>query len=118
MRFPRIGGWTEVETGQSLLTNIHAAKVFWQRLLGLQFASSLPDDTGVLLKDCRSIHTFWMRFPIDVIFLDEDYCVVETHEAVRPWRIAVPKAKTVRHVLESNPGVSRKLRIGIRTRIE
>ncbi|MEC8555644.1 MAG: DUF192 domain-containing protein [Planctomycetota bacterium] len=118
MRFPRIGRWVATENDSLLLANVHEANGFWQRFVGLQFVTSMPGNTGVLLRNCSSIHTFWMRFPIDVFFLDKDFRVVEVREAVRPWRVAIPKVKAVSHIVEANVGVSKIIEVGILTRIE
>ncbi|MEM9365526.1 MAG: DUF192 domain-containing protein [Planctomycetota bacterium] len=107
-----------VENGDPLLSDLHAASGFWNRFIGLQFASRLPEGHGVLLSDCHAVHTFWMRFPIDVVFLDQSYRVVEIREAVRPWRIVTPQASSVRHVVEMNPGGAVNLRVGLETRFE
>ncbi len=60
----------------------------WPRLKGLLGRSSLPPGEGILLSPASSIHTFFMRFPIDVVFLDRDLRVVAVREAVPPWRTA------------------------------
>ena len=69
MRFPLLGRWEDTETGEVLVERLLVAKTFWHRFVGLQFASPLAADCGLLLRGSRSIHTFWMRFAIDVIFL-------------------------------------------------
>jgi hypothetical protein len=44
-------------------------------------------DEALLLKHCASIHTFFMKFPIDVAFLDRDMWVIALYREVRPWRL-------------------------------
>jgi uncharacterized membrane protein (UPF0127 family) len=56
------------------------------RLLGLAHLHREAAGPGLLLARCRSIHTFGMRFPIDVLFLDADGRVLERREAVGPRR--------------------------------
>jgi uncharacterized protein len=58
------------------------------RARGLLGKRTLPRDEGLLLKPAGSIHTFFMRFPIDVVFLDRDLRVVGVRKALRPWRMA------------------------------
>jgi uncharacterized membrane protein (UPF0127 family) len=59
------------------------------RLLGLARvdARSLPQGHALLLRPCSSIHTFGMRFPIDVVFADSDGNALRVVRDVPPWRI-------------------------------
>jgi uncharacterized protein len=58
----------------------------WARMRGLLGRDDLPRGEGVLLRPAGSIHTFFMRFPIDVVFLDDDRCVMTIEREVGPWR--------------------------------
>jgi len=49
----------------------------------------LPAGNGLLIDPCSSIHMFFMRFPIDVVFLDRDGTVVKIVHAIKPWRVAM-----------------------------
>jgi uncharacterized membrane protein (UPF0127 family) len=53
---------------------------------GLLGRDSLAEGEGLLLKPCGSVHTLFMRFPIDVVFLDRELSVVAVRPKVRPWR--------------------------------
>ena len=55
---------------------------------GLLGRRVLPEGEGILLRPCGSVHTFFMRFPIDVVFLDRDLKVVGVAPELRPWRTA------------------------------
>jgi hypothetical protein len=61
---------------------------FCSRLMGLMFKKNLPAGSGIILKPCTQIHTCFMRFNIDVIFLDEDLKVLHIIENMKPWRIS------------------------------
>lgn len=74
------------EDGTPFLEKVFLAETWWSRLRGLQFLPKLHRETGLIIKPCRSIHTFWMRFPIHVIFIDNEYRVLECREALRPWK--------------------------------
>ncbi|TML60208.1 MAG: DUF192 domain-containing protein, partial [Actinobacteria bacterium] len=63
---------------------------------GLLGRTSLPDGEGLLLKPCGSVHTFFMRFPIDVVFLDRELSVVAVSAEVAPWRTARGEARRCR----------------------
>ncbi len=56
------------------------------RTLGLIGRAHVGDDEGMLFDRCSSIHTFFMRVPIDVVFLDADDRVVRAVPNVPPWR--------------------------------
>ena len=65
------------------------AASFLQRAKGLIGRSSLPPGEGLLIERCNAIHTFFMKFPIDAIFLDRRGRVVKTVRNIRPWRFLV-----------------------------
>ena len=65
------------------------AKTFWQRFKGLMGRKALPKGEGMLILKCNSIHTCFMRFPIDATFLDRDDNVVKVVRNIRPWRLCV-----------------------------
>ena len=83
----------EKETKKLLLAELEFASSWWQRFRGLMFRRRFPKGYGLWLDRCSSIHTMWMRVPIDVYFLDREGVVLEHHEQVRPWSVAVPKQK-------------------------
>ena len=60
----------------------------WSRLLGLLGRASLARDEGLLLTPCSSIHTLFMLFAIDVLYLDRNHVVVKAVRAVRPFRLS------------------------------
>lgn len=80
---------------------------------------SIDPYEGVLFPRCRSIHTFFMRFPLDVVLLDRDAVVVDVIENFSPWRVLWPRSR-VRHILEMSAHRARKHGIvqGIKMEIE
>jgi uncharacterized membrane protein (UPF0127 family) len=58
------------------------------RLRGLLGRDDLPAGEGLLLRPAPSIHTWFMRFPIDVVFLDAQLRVLDVIPEMRPWRMA------------------------------
>jgi|SRR5215211_4624851 len=72
------------------------------RMRGLLGRSDLPRGEGVLLRPAASIHTFFMRFPIDAVFMDRDGVVVGVEHELKPWRTA--RRKGARTVLELAAG--------------
>lgn len=58
------------------------------RLVGLMFRASPPQNAeGLLLDPCNSIHTFFMRYPIDVVFLNSKNEVIKVIRNLKPWRM-------------------------------
>jgi uncharacterized membrane protein (UPF0127 family) len=75
-------------TGKTLVARLTIADKFWSRLVGLQFRRALGSDAGLLLVPCNSVHTCFVRFPVDVIFLDGNGSVLAIRRSLRPWRLA------------------------------
>ena len=100
----RAAGSVYRDAGTPYLERLFVADTWWTRFRGLQFVPELPEDTGLILVGCRSVHTFWMRFPIHVIFLDAQRQVLECRPAVPPWRAVLPRCQGVDSVLEVAAG--------------
>ncbi len=81
------------------------------RMRGLLGRRNLGSEEGVLLRPAGSIHTFFMRFPIDAVFLDRDGCVLRVVQSVRPWRTAA--ARGARSVLELRAGESARRGVAV-----
>ena len=73
-------------TGEVIATRAKIACDFRSRSVGLLNRSSLDDDEALLIKPCNSIHTFFMKFPIDVVFLDKNGKVLKIKKRLKPWR--------------------------------
>jgi uncharacterized protein len=89
---------------------------FLTRLRGLLGRRELPRDEGLLINPCSSIHTWFMRFPIDVVFLDRDLRVVRVAADVGPWRLRWGRG--ARQVLELAAGEAAARGIGVGDRLE
>src|SRR2546428_593887 len=72
------------------------------RMKGLLGRPTLPAGEGLLLEPAGSIHTFFMRFPIDAVFLDGDRRVSKVVSNMQPWHAAASKGSTA--VLELAAG--------------
>lgn len=75
--------------GTVVADTVEVADSFWARFWGLMGRKSLPGGHGLYLKSTSSIHTAFMRFPIDVIFVNRDGRVRKVAAAVRPFRVAL-----------------------------
>ncbi len=93
--------------GNVLCEQVEIADSALPRMRGLLGRRSLPSGEGVLLQPAPSIHTAFMRFEFDVVFLDASLHVIRTVEHVRPWRVVI--ARHAASVLELAAGeVSRR----------
>lgn len=63
------------------------AKSFITRSIGLLFRKSMSEDEALIIKPCCSIHTLFMKFDIDVIFVSRKNKVIAVYENVAPSRI-------------------------------
>lgn len=82
---------------QVLCSKVSVADNVWSRTKGLLGTQSLPEGECLWIKKCNSIHTWFMNYPIDVIFVDDKLKVIKTYKNLRPWKITIPslKAKSV-----------------------
>lgn len=86
-----------------MATRATVARGFWGRALGLAGRSTLQAGEALCLRPCTGIHTFFMRFPIDVAFLASGGTVLRTFIALRPWR-ATPILPSAHCALELPAG--------------
>lgn len=84
---------------------VREADTFGLRLQGLMFRRSLGPGEGLLIRPCQAVHTHFMRFPIDVLFLDNQGRVVQMIPAMKPWRQS-PFVKGAAAVLELAAGAA------------
>ena len=92
-------------TGKIVVAQLRIADGFGSRLAGLQFRRPLPAAAGLLLVPCNSVHTCFVRFPVDVVFLDNRGCVLAVRHNLHPWRLAFGPRKT-HAVVEMIAGVA------------
>ena len=73
-----------------LATELTIARTHWTRFRGLMAtdAARFHSGQGLWIVPCRGVHTFAMRFPIDVVYLDRGKLVVHIEQDLRPWRMA------------------------------
>lgn len=91
-------------TKNSLIEDsINVADNIVSRTIGLLSKSDLKNGEGIVIKPCCSIHTFFMKFAIDVIFIKKCGEVVATYSNVKPFRI-LPIHPSSYYVLELKAG--------------
>ena len=83
-------------TRRVLASDVEVALTRESRRRGLLGRDTLDPSTALFLKPCLAIHTAFMRFPLDVVFVDGDARVVRIVRGLAPWRMsASPRARAV-----------------------
>lgn len=108
MRLARI---VNVTTGEILATRAEVAESFFDRFIGLQGRTELPEGAGLVLSPTSSIHMFFMRFPIDAVFVDSAWRVTRVGRRLRPWTIG-PLAPGALYCVELPAGVADRTQPG------
>ncbi|RXJ01963.1 DUF192 domain-containing protein [Anaerobacillus alkaliphilus] len=73
--------------GKILAEDLKVADTFLSRLRGLMFTDTLPSNCALHIIPCRSIHSFFMNYAIDVVYLNANMQIVAIDEAVAPGKI-------------------------------
>lgn len=72
---------------------IEVAATAVQRVKGLLGRECLEDGQGLLFKNCSSLHTFFMQFPIDILYIDKRGKVLKAAPSVRPFKLVAAPFK-------------------------
>jgi uncharacterized membrane protein (UPF0127 family) len=99
-----------VAKGTVVAEDVRIADGIWSRFWGLMGRKGLPDGGGLLLRPSTSIHTAFMRFAIDVVFVDRAMRVVRVVSNMRPFRAAIA-FRGAHSALELNAGAAGKAAI-------
>ncbi|HBT20657.1 MAG TPA: DUF192 domain-containing protein [Peptococcaceae bacterium] len=103
---------TNLANGKTVAEKVSVAKSFLKRAKGLLFSPPLKENRGLWIEPCNAVHTFFMSYDIDVIFLSENCEVLHIIESMKPWKISkiVPESKAV---LELPAGTAKRIPINI-----
>ena len=74
--------------GRDLAHDLLTAFDSKSRRVGLLRHQTLPEGSAMLIAPSNAVHTFFMRFPIDVAFVTRDGRIVKTYASLKPWRMA------------------------------
>lgn len=102
--------------GETVCERCVVADTALTRMRGLLGRRELPGDAGIFLRPASSVHTAFMRFPIDVVFVDRDNRVVSIAEDVSPWRIR--SARGAKAVIELRAGEARRRGVSVGDRLD
>jgi len=96
MSLPGPKGYAFNQTRRAYLaTRLRVAETHWSRLRGLMMAEAavFPQGQGLWITPSHGVHTFAMRFPIDVIYLDRERMVIHMEQNLKPWRVAAVRRR-------------------------
>jgi uncharacterized membrane protein (UPF0127 family) len=93
-----------------LVPQLEIATNFIDRGVGLLKKSDLAENEGLWIHRCNSIHTFFMKFAIDCVFVNKNLVVEDLVENVTPWKVVLPRWKS-RSVIELRSGFISKFQI-------
>lgn len=95
----------------TLVSKLNRAETIAERIVGLLGKKSLPEGHGLLLAPCNQVHTLFMRFTIDVVFLDSANTVIKICRGLKPWKFS-PLIWGAKAVLEMSEGGADRLEVG------
>jgi uncharacterized membrane protein (UPF0127 family) len=102
------------EDGRIVCERCVLADTALARMRGLLGRKSLPSGEGILLRPASSVHTAFMRFAIDAVFLDRDLRVLKVASDLRPWRTAARRKAHAVLELPAGEAERRGLEPGLR----
>ena len=81
---------------------LYVAGSFLERLKGLLGTSVLEPHTGLLLMNCRAVHMFFMRYALDIVYVDAEFRIVQITADLRPWQVS--GCRNAKHAIELPAG--------------
>ena len=106
-----------VGSSEQLSCRVEVAESLWARTAGLLGRRTLRADGGLWIRPCNSVHTFFLRFSIDVVYLAADYTVVKTCSRLKPFRFSMGGRKA-NSVLELPAGSIDRCRVAVSQKLE
>ncbi|MFA5271535.1 MAG: DUF192 domain-containing protein [Candidatus Omnitrophota bacterium] len=98
--------------GQCIVGDAQEAKTFIQRLKGLLCRKSLSPEEALIFYNVSSIHMFFMRFPIDVFYLDKEMKVLKIKHSFKPWRMSSCSSAKITIELPAGKAKEKSVQIG------
>jgi uncharacterized protein len=106
-----------ITKNEEISKNVIKANSFLKRLKGLMFTKELSSDSSMYICPCGQIHTFFMNYDIDVLYLDKNNVILAIDENMKPGKIG-KKVKGAAAVIELQGGKIEKSNIKIGQAIE
>ena len=107
--------WNETQK-KEILNDLKVARNPWSRMKGLLGTTSLSEQEGLWIHSCDSVHTFFMNYAIDCIFLDKKMNVKAIVENVSPNRVVWPRWGA-RSVIEVKSGLAKQQGVQVGDRL-
>jgi hypothetical protein len=107
--------WNESQ-GKKILSELRVAETTFARMKGLLGTTGLSDEEALWIHACNSVHTFFMKYSIDCVFLDRQMNVKALVENVQPGKIVWPRWGAT-SVIEMKSGAIRKLGLKVGDRL-
>ena len=109
----------DIESGLIVANRVTVASRRLERAVGLLGRSHLEAGEGLLITPCHGVHTWFMRFTIDVVAMDVDGTIVDAVSSLKPWRMRLPRSGA-HSVLELPAGtlLAAHVKVGHRLQIE
>lgn len=105
--------------GTRIATHIECVTTMFRMMCGLMFRRKIPDDYAMVFVFPKPkngfVHALFMRFPIDVIFLNNDKIIIDIAR-LNPW-IGYKHVRNVSYIIEMNAGVSDRYELATGTRL-
>lgn len=99
-----------LENKETLFSKLEIASTFVNRGVGLLGRHDLEEEAALWIHSCNSIHTFFMKFSIDCVFVDKNLKILKIVENVQPWRLIFP-VWGAQSVFELKSGSAKKLNL-------
>lgn len=100
-----------------ILSDLSFCDTFFKRLRGLM-GQNIDKESGVIILPCNSIHTMFMKEPIDVLFIDDNGIIIKTLWNLAPWRFIGIVNEAVGVVEGKSGSFSKLLRVGDKVYIQ
>ena len=96
--------------GRLVARFVRIADSFVSRFVGLLATSSFKEEHALIIKPCNQVHSFFMQYPIDLVFCDTNHVVLATHSNFCPWKVS-KGVKNAQYVIELPLGTINKVGI-------
>jgi uncharacterized protein len=111
-QLPMRGALSNTTSHSRVAVRTYSAETTVSRLKGLLGASGLEAESCLWIHDCRSIHTYFMKFAIDVVFVDKNLRVKKIYRSLKPWSLTMP-VMGARSVFEFQSGALNQVQISV-----
>jgi len=99
-------------TQRELAGTVDEAAGLWGSFMGLMFRRGIPPRTGMIFRPAMGIHTFFMRFDLNLVYLDKQDVVTKVRTRMGPWRLDFTAAACIE--LNGGEGADAGLQVGDR----